>query len=117
VNPREVATRDWTHSEKVDADDPMFRWCVEVKHNWGQRPGYGSCIYLHIWKRPGLPTSGCTAMNSETMERIVHWLDVAKHPLLVQMTRAAFERLDVEWPHIMPQLREARRHSEGEKAR
>ena len=53
VDTRELKTRDWSHSEKVSASNPMFRWCVAVKHNWQQRPGFGSCIYLHIWKRAG----------------------------------------------------------------
>lgn len=71
VDSRAVKRRDWSHSEKVRRSNPMFRWCIEVKHNWQQRPGYGSCIYLHIWKAPGVPTSGCTAMSEAALTRIV----------------------------------------------
>ena len=93
VDSREVKKPDWTHSEKVlRASNPMFRWCVMVKHNWEQRPGYGSCIYLHIWQAPGIPTSGCTAMGAATLDRIVHWLDAHKRPLLVQLPRTEFRR-------------------------
>ena len=41
VDPAEVSARDWAHSEKVRPSNPMFRWCVEVGHNWAQRPGLG----------------------------------------------------------------------------
>jgi L,D-peptidoglycan transpeptidase YkuD (ErfK/YbiS/YcfS/YnhG family) len=116
VDVRRVGLRDWTHSEKVHADDPMFRWCVEVKHNWEQRPGYGSCIYLHIWHAPGHPTSGCTAMDSSALERIVRWLDASKHPVLVQMPRAALERLHLELPDPK-QFPEARISSSALRAR
>ncbi|MBA2432983.1 MAG: hypothetical protein H0V56_12860 [Chthoniobacterales bacterium] len=88
-----VRERDWTRTETVRAANPMFRWLVEVKHNWEQRPGYGSCIWLHIWKAPGVATSGCTAMETAALERLVHWLDARKRPLLVQLPRAEMRRL------------------------
>jgi D-alanyl-D-alanine dipeptidase len=50
VDRSKIAICDWQHSEKVRPGNPMFEWCIAVKHNWEQRPGYGSCIYLHIWK-------------------------------------------------------------------
>ena len=92
VDPAEVKARDWAHSEKVRSSNPMFRWCVEVRHNWAQRPGPGSCIYLHIWKAPGVATSGCTAMSEPDLARVVSWLDAAKRPLLVQMPASELRR-------------------------
>ena len=85
VDAAQVRDRDWTSSEKVRPANPMFRWCVEVRHNWQQRPGLGSCIYLHIWKAPGVPTSGCTAMSEDALARVVRWLDARQRPLLVQL--------------------------------
>ncbi len=85
--------RDWSHSEKVRRANPMFRWCVMVKHNWQQRPGFGSCIYLHIWQAAGVPTAGCTAMETSALEQLVRWLDTRKHPLLLQLPTAEVEAL------------------------
>jgi D-alanyl-D-alanine dipeptidase len=99
VDPAEVRVRDWAHSEKVRPTNPMFRWCVEVGHNWSQRPGLGSCIYLHIWKAPGVPTSGCTAMSEADLARLVTWLDARKRPLLVQMPAAELRR---NLPGLLP---------------
>ncbi|MEP6955587.1 MAG: L,D-transpeptidase family protein [Chthoniobacterales bacterium] len=82
-----AAARDWKRAEKLRAANPMFRWCVTVKHNWEQRPAMGSCIYLHIWKAPGVATAGCTAMATESLARVVHWLDARKRPLLLQGPR------------------------------
>ena len=92
VDAAQVRDRDWTSSEKVRPSNPMFRWCVEVRHNWQQRPGLGSCIYLHIWKAPGVPTRGCTAMSEAALERLVRWLDARKRPLLVQLPDAEYRR-------------------------
>ncbi|HEX8678394.1 MAG TPA: L,D-transpeptidase family protein, partial [Chthoniobacterales bacterium] len=93
VDAPQVRDRDWRSSEKVRPSNPMFRWCVEVRHNWEQRPALGSCIYLHIWKAPGVPTSGCTAMSEPALERLVGWLDRAKRPLVVQLPESEISEL------------------------
>ena len=92
VDAAQVKDRDWSSSEKVRPSNPMFRWCVEVRHNWQQRPDLGSCIYLHIWKAPGVATAGCTAMSEAALTRIVRWLDARKRPLLVQLPEAEWRR-------------------------
>ena len=88
VDAARVRERDWKSFEKVRPTNPMFRWVVEVKHNWDQRPGLGSCIWLHVLKAPGVATSGCTAMSESDLARLVRWLDAGKRPLLVQMPEA-----------------------------
>jgi D-alanyl-D-alanine dipeptidase len=93
VDPAQVRGRDWTRSEKVRRSNPMFRWLVEVKHNWEQKPELGSCIYLHVWKAPGVATSGCTAMEKAALARVVRWLDARQRPLLVQLPRGESERV------------------------
>ena len=90
-----MRTRDWTRSEKLRPSIRRFRWLVEVKHNWEQQPEFGSCIYLHIWKAPGVATSGCTAMEEAALERVVRWLDARKRPLLVQLPASEYRKLKV----------------------
>ena len=97
VDASAIRARDWHSSERLRPTNPMFRWIVNVKHNWQQQPGFGSCIYLHIWKAPGSPTSGCTAMSPASLERIVRWLDQRKQPLLVQLTREDYARYREPW--------------------
>ncbi|MBF8262931.1 MAG: hypothetical protein HW387_596 [Parachlamydiales bacterium] len=45
----------------------------------------GSAIFMHIWRDPGFPTAGCTAMQEKDIGDIVSWLDEKKHPVLVQL--------------------------------
>ena len=94
VDGARMPERDWKRSEKVRPSNPMFRWCVEVKHNWAQRPELGSCIYLHVWKAPGVATAGCTAMETAALERLVRWLDARKRPLLVQIPAGESPAID-----------------------
>lgn len=76
---------DWRSSEKMLNPDGLYRWGIVVRHNWGQRPDRGSCIFLHLWRGPAAGTAGCTAMAPDTMETLLRWLDGDLHPLLVQL--------------------------------
>ena len=79
-----TVTKDWRTAEIMLRDDILYRWGVYVAHNPHNRAFRGSCISLHIWRGPGAPTAGCTAMAEEEMVRVMTWLDPAKEPLLVQ---------------------------------
>lgn len=81
----EVQKPDWKSSEKMLNRHGLYRWGVVVRHNWSQHPGSGSCIFLHLWRGPAAGTAGCTAFAPESMDTLLHWLDRAAHPLLVQL--------------------------------
>ena len=46
-------------------------------------PGYGSAIFLHIWKKPGSPTAGCVAASEENILKILGWLKPDADPVIV----------------------------------
>ena len=95
---RSQAKPDWNSSEQMLRPDTLYQWGIFVDHNSGPaRPGSGSCIFLHIWRGPGRPTVGCTAMAPEKMEEMLRWLDAAKAPLLVQLPEAEYQRLQAAW--------------------
>ncbi|MGV3658555.1 MAG: L,D-transpeptidase family protein [Prosthecobacter sp.] len=79
-----AARRDWTGAEVMHRTGGLYRWGIVVAHNPQNQPGHGSCIFMHLWLRPGHPTSGCTAMSEENILRVLQWLDPAKEPRLVQ---------------------------------
>lgn len=103
--------RDWPHPNanedmRRDAirDEGAYHWGIFVKHNVPDNPPgmqrdrvSGSCIFMHIWKGPGIGTSGCTAMARSNLETLLRWLDAAQHPLLVQLSRADYRRLQRRW--------------------
>ena len=63
----------------------QYEYGVWVNYNTNpQIPGNGSCIFLHIYKTPTTPTSGCTAMSKENMLKLIHWLNASKNPMLIQ---------------------------------
>jgi len=110
VVDRDTAAPDWNSSEHMLRSDELYRWGVVVGHNGiaaehnanAPAPGGGSCIFLHIWRGPGQPTVGCTAMPQDQLESLLTWLDPARNPLLVQLPAPAYERLRKRWklPHL-----------------
>lgn len=71
---------EWMHR-----DDLLYELGVTVGHNREQLKGRGSCIFLHVEKGKEMPTSGCTSMPLESLEKITAWLDPSAEPLLVQI--------------------------------
>src|SRR5262249_40165806 len=92
-----VENPDWKNSERMRRDDDQYRWGVVVDHNAQGAPGRGSCVFLHIWEAPGKGTSGCAAMSSSSMERLLRWLEAEKRPRLVQLPQTEFECLRTVW--------------------
>ncbi|PKP67891.1 MAG: hypothetical protein CVT83_07680, partial [Alphaproteobacteria bacterium HGW-Alphaproteobacteria-5] len=42
--------------------DPLYDLILPLDWNWPEaRPGKGSAIFIHQWRRPGHPTAGCLA--------------------------------------------------------
>ena len=99
---------DWgSHqNEQMRRSDDLYRWGIFVDHNANPPvPGKGSCIFMHIWRGPGQPTVGCTAMPQEKLESLLGWLDPARKPLLVQLPEAEYQKLRKHWR--LPQLTHA----------
>jgi D-alanyl-D-alanine dipeptidase len=92
VDSRRVPA-DYRSYERMKFLSGLYRYGIFVAHNPGRTPGAGSCIFMHIKRRDGKPTVGCTAMSSAAILQIMRWLDPRKHPLLVQAPREAIGAL------------------------
>ena len=97
VDQSKIKDRDWRSAEKMILADDRYKWGVVVQHNFPPKPGFGSCIFLHVWKTPTTLTTGCTAMSEQDLLDIIRWLDPAQRPLLVQMPRPVYQKLRVKY--------------------
>jgi L,D-peptidoglycan transpeptidase YkuD (ErfK/YbiS/YcfS/YnhG family) len=51
-----------TSAERLRRADPLYDLVLPLDWNWPEaRPGKGSAIFIHQWRRPGFPTAGCLA--------------------------------------------------------
>ena len=97
VNRTAVRRVDWSSAERMRSID-LYRLGVLVGYNVRPvRRQRGSCIFLHIWRGAGSPTSGCTAMPAADLDEIVRWLDPARRPMLVQLPAAEYARRRAAW--------------------
>jgi D-alanyl-D-alanine dipeptidase len=98
VDRRTVSKPDWKSSEKMHMTNDEYRLGIFVANNSEPaKPGYGSCVFMHIWKSPQTPTSGCTAMSPGAIESLLGWLDARNHPVLVQFPEAEYQRVQKAW--------------------
>ncbi len=86
---------DWKSAEDMMPKSGAYRCGVVVRHNWDQKPGAGSCIFLHV--RTAGPTVGCTSMTEAAMLRVVRWLDPSANPLLVQLPASEWKTRAAAW--------------------
>jgi L,D-peptidoglycan transpeptidase YkuD (ErfK/YbiS/YcfS/YnhG family) len=77
--------------------DQRYRLGFVIEHNPQAKPNAGSCIFAHLWKRPGDATAGCTAMADSTMDRLQGWLRPDRHPVFVLMPAEQYRNLHVGW--------------------
>jgi L,D-peptidoglycan transpeptidase YkuD (ErfK/YbiS/YcfS/YnhG family) len=85
VDRAAIAHPDWSSSESMLRVGGPYRFGIMIEHNWQPKPGFGSCIFLHVWDSARQGTAGCTAVSSANLEKLLHWLDAHKNPLIVQL--------------------------------
>ncbi|KRG72120.1 ErfK/YbiS/YcfS/YnhG family protein [Pseudoxanthomonas dokdonensis] len=95
-----AAVKDSTEPMRRDlhADgDQRYREGFVIRHNPDNLDGQGSCIFAHLWKAPGEPTAGCTAMPAAVMDRLLGWLQPQRRPVFVLLPQAEYQRLQAAW--------------------
>jgi L,D-peptidoglycan transpeptidase YkuD (ErfK/YbiS/YcfS/YnhG family) len=98
VDQSAIARPDWASCEDMRRSDQRYAIGAVVDHNAEPPlPGAGSCIFLHVWQAPGVPTAGCTALALADMSEIAGWLDGACSPVLVQLPQAEYEVRREPW--------------------
>jgi len=84
--------------------DQRYQLGFVIEHNAANVPAAGSCIFAHVWKMPGEPTAGCTAMDAAVMTQLLGWLRPDRQPVFVLLPQAQYARLRATWglPVIAP---------------
>ncbi len=68
---RQVCAPHGYNHESLRRADPLYDLVLLTDWNTEPaRPGHGSAIFLHQWRRPGAPTEGCIAFARADIRRI-----------------------------------------------
>ena len=102
VDDREVgadAVRGSTEPMRRDLHlgDSFYDLGFVIGHNCGCEAGAGSCIFAHLWSRPGAATAGCTAMADGDLRGLLAWLRADAEPRFVLLPDAEHRRLAAAW--------------------
>jgi zinc D-Ala-D-Ala dipeptidase len=97
VDRSAISQPDWSSAESMLQVGDSYRFGVMIEHNQLPFPGYGSCIFLHIWSRDHSGTAGCTAVDLADLRRLLRWIDSKKNPLIVQLPMPEYLRLKQDW--------------------
>lgn len=82
--------KDYKSFEYMKLKNNLYKYGITVKHNPQNIAQAGSCIFVHIKSPSGKGTAGCTAMKEREIVEILKWIDVKKHPLLMQIPEGIF---------------------------
>lgn len=77
--------------------DQRYRLGFVIEHNPHGMPMSGSCIFAHLWKSPVDATSGCTAMETSTMDAVLAWLRPDADPVFVLLPIDVYRRVADGW--------------------
>ncbi|MEP1552518.1 MAG: hypothetical protein ABJJ91_07495, partial [Paraglaciecola sp.] len=70
---------------------------IVLDHNPNNISTKGSCIFLHLWFGPDVPTAGCTSMAEPQMDKLLAWLDPQKSPRYLALPKAEYEKKQQDW--------------------
>lgn len=77
-DPADPAYNHWLHArnhpfghERLRRGDPLYDLVLVSDWNWPDaRPGAGSAIFVHAWRRPRYPTAGCIGFRPDHLRWI-----------------------------------------------
>jgi L,D-peptidoglycan transpeptidase YkuD (ErfK/YbiS/YcfS/YnhG family) len=98
IDSSRIGGASWEQRSGMLRPDGLFDWGVVVEQNAPDiQKSAGSCVFLHIWRGPRRPTSGCTAMPKPEIEEVVRWLAATREPVLVQLPEPVFQSVRDAW--------------------
>jgi L,D-peptidoglycan transpeptidase YkuD (ErfK/YbiS/YcfS/YnhG family) len=76
--------KDWASAEKLLINSKLYDYAVDIKYNINPIiKGKGSAIFMHIWRGSNKYTTGCVATDSNTIIKLLKWLNPIKKPIII----------------------------------
>ncbi|WP_299078200.1 hypothetical protein [uncultured Paraglaciecola sp.] len=75
----------------------IYKKGIVINHNMDNISGKGSCIFMHLWFGPEVPTAGCTSMDESKMDKLLAWLRPQKNPLYIALPKAEYMKQLQSW--------------------
>ncbi|MBP9853773.1 MAG: L,D-transpeptidase family protein [Candidatus Omnitrophica bacterium] len=90
-DPKSVWYNQWVSGripsvsyEKLRREDDLYKYAIIIEYNTDPViSGNGSAIFMHVWKGAGQSTAGCVAMAEMDMVKLLNWLKLDHHPVVI----------------------------------
>lgn len=70
--------------ENMKRNDNVYKYAIVIRYNTNPVVrGFGSAIFLHVWRGSHKPTAGCVAISENNMVSFLSKLDASKKPLII----------------------------------
>ena len=74
--------------EEMKRKDGLYKYGAVIEYNTHPIvPGNGSAIFMHIWRGPGKPTSGCVSFSPRSIRHLLTWLDIKRDPVIILISK------------------------------
>ncbi len=100
IDSRYEPQEDWRLGEDMQdyVNQGVYIYGAMIAHNYFPVvAGKGCCFFIHVWRGPGKPTAGCTAMAANDAREIISWLDPNKKPVLIQFPMVIYPKIQQLW--------------------
>ena len=87
--------------EYMKRKDHQYELGIVVQHNKNAVAKRGSCIFMHVKKSENASTAGCTSMSLNEIKKISSWLDIEKHPILIQIPKSSSKEILELYPELV----------------
>jgi L,D-peptidoglycan transpeptidase YkuD (ErfK/YbiS/YcfS/YnhG family) len=72
----------------------LYRHGLFIEYPTSRERKGGSCIFIHVWRSPASPTSGCVALAEDNVINLQKWTERQRRPTLLGIvSQAALNRL------------------------
>lgn len=75
----------------------IYKKGIVIDHNPNNYSKKGSCIFLHLWFGPDVPTAGCTSMQESKMDELLAWLQPTQNPRYLALPKDEYKKKQKEW--------------------
>jgi L,D-peptidoglycan transpeptidase YkuD (ErfK/YbiS/YcfS/YnhG family) len=83
-NKHIIGATDAKSYENLLLNTDVYKYCMIIEYNTNPViKGKGSAIFFHLALKPASFTSGCVAINEESMKLMVNWLDPKQNPTII----------------------------------
>jgi hypothetical protein len=88
----------WWDREHMHLGDFAYEWMVVIEANYDSPVGdAGNSIFFHVRRAEHYRTAGCTTMEKDNLVRLVKWLRPGSNAMMVELTKADYQRLWQNW--------------------